>query len=163
MGRKQSRERACGRLVLSMQSLHDLRGRVLSSARPYPSIWMGPSISAGLRRPSRTAWATICERRCAASLAQMHTSYSPVLPTCHAHTPFTFDLTRSRSPAPVLRVFDGFVPSLLGTCGFCSWGTRGVVVWVASSRTRERAAGPSVLCAAVPVPCPCAATRGCEL
>ena len=63
----------------------------------------------------------------------------------------------------VLRVFDGFVPSLPGrTCGVCSWSTRGVVVRVASSRARERAAGPSVLCAAVPVPCPCAATRGCE-
>jgi hypothetical protein len=145
-------------VVLSMQSLRDLRGRVLSSARAYPSIWMGPSLSAGLRGPSRTAWATTCERRCAAPLAHMHTSYSPVLPTCHAHTPLYF-----RSPAPVLRVFDGIVPSLPGTCGLCSWGTRGVVVWVASSRTRERAAGPSVLCAAVPVPCPCATTRGCEL
>ena len=141
-----------------MWSLRGARGRVLSSARPYPSIWMGPSLSAGLRGPSRTAWATTCERRCAAPLAHMHTSYSPVLPTCHAHTPLYF-----RSPAPVLRVFDGIVPSLPGTCGLCSWGTRGVVVWVASSRTRERAEGPSVLCAAVPVPCPCAATRGCEL
>ena len=148
----------------SMQSLRDLRGRVLSSARPraYPSIWMGPSLTAGLRGPSRTAWATICERRCAAPLAHMHASYSPVLPACHAAHALYFRSHAFTIPCPCARVFDGFVPFSPGTCGFCSWGTRGVVDWDASSRERERAAGPSVLCAAVPVLCPCAATRGCE-
>ena len=77
-----------------MWSLRGARGRVLSSARPYPSIWMGPSLTAGLRGPCRTAWATVHEkvRRPACPYAYRYLSGSKVvwvhfLSTLRSRTP----------------------------------------------------------------------------